>query len=77
MARVHLRQTVSKLAAAASVPVINGLDDFAHPCQMLCDVLTILEKKGTLSGIKLAFVGDCQNNMTYDLMCVCVCVSIL
>jgi len=66
--RVNSRQAVDEMVDSSTVPVINALDDFAHPCQMLADLLTIIEHKGSLNGIKMCFVGDCQNNMTYDLM---------
>lgn len=68
MARVNKRSDIRALAANSTIPIINGLDDFAHPCQMLCDMQTILEKKGRLRGIKLCFLGDLHNNVTYDLM---------
>ena len=67
-ARVFKRQDVWDLAKYASVPVINMLDDFAHPCQILGDFLTIKEKKGKLDGFKLTYYGDAHNNVTYDLM---------
>lgn len=67
-ARVYNRQDVWDLAKYSDVPVINMLDDFAHPCQILCDYMTIKEKKGTLTGLKMAFFGDAYNNVTYDLM---------
>ncbi len=67
-ARVFKRQDIWDLAKYASVPVINMLDDFAHPCQILGDFLTIKEKKGKLDGFKLAYYGDAHNNVTYDLM---------
>ena len=67
-ARVFKRQDVWDLAKYASVPVINMLDDFAHPCQILGDFLTIKEKKGKLDGFKLSYFGDARNNVTYDLM---------
>jgi len=67
-ARVYTRQAVNELIANSHVPVINALDDYAHPCQMLADLLTIIEHRGSFKGMKMAFVGDCQNNMTYDLM---------
>lgn len=69
-ARVFTRKAVEELSANATIPVVNALDDFAHPCQMLADLLTISEFRGStdFTGMKMAFVGDCQNNMTYDLM---------
>jgi ornithine carbamoyltransferase len=67
MARVFSHQTVLELAAHASIPVINGLSDFEHPCQALGDYLTLLEHKGTLAGTTLAWVGD-GNNVAHSLM---------
>ena len=68
MARVKSREQVSELAKFSSIPVINGLDDYAHPCQILTDLLTIRERFGKLAGLRMAYFGDCRNNMTYDLM---------
>ena len=68
-ARVNTRQAVDELIANSHIPVVNALDDYGHPCQMLADLLTIVEHRPAgVEGMKLAFVGDCQNNMTYDLM---------
>jgi ornithine carbamoyltransferase len=67
MIRTFAHQTVVELAAAATVPVINGLTDLEHPCQALADFQTILEQKGRLAGLKLAFVGD-GNNVVHSLM---------
>jgi len=67
-ARVFKRQDVRDLAQHAEVPVINMLDDFAHPCQMMGDFLTIKEKKGRLDNLKISYFGDAYNNVTYDLM---------
>ncbi len=64
MARVFAHQHIETLAAYSSVPVINGLSDYNHPCQCLADLLTILEKKGVLRGLKLAYVGDGNNVLT-------------
>lgn len=64
MARVFGHNIVEELARYASVPVINGLSDFAHPCQALGDFLTISEKKGRCDGLKLAYVGDGNNVAT-------------
>ena len=69
MARTFAHQTVLDLAKHAGVPVINGLSDLEHPCQALADFFTIHEKKGELSGIKLAYVGD-GNNTCHSLMLV-------
>jgi carbamate kinase len=69
MARVMTRKEICELSKYSDIPVINGLDDFAHPCQIMADLLTIQEKKGTdLSKIKMAYVGDIRNNVTYDIM---------
>jgi len=70
-ARVFKRQDIWDLAKYADVPVINMLDDFAHPCQILGDFQTIKEKKNTLSGLKLSYYGDAYNNVAYDLMRMC------
>ncbi len=61
MARVFAHRDVEELARHASVPVINGLSDYSHPCQGLADLLTILEHKGSLQGLKLAYLGDGNN----------------
>jgi len=60
-ARTFSHSTVKELAAWSRVPVINALSDEEHPCQALADLLTILEKKGRLAGIRVAFVGDGNN----------------
>ena len=67
-ARLFKRHDMLDLAQHAEVPVINMLDDFAHPCQMMGDFLTIKEKKGRLDNLKIAYFGDAYNNVTYDLM---------
>ncbi len=67
MARTFAHSTVTELARHSSVPVINGLSDLEHPCQALADFYTILEKKGQLQGLKLAFIGD-GNNVAHSLM---------
>ncbi|MCX6017326.1 MAG: ornithine carbamoyltransferase [Chloroflexi bacterium] len=61
MARVFEHQDVVTLAQYASVPVINGLSDHEHPCQALADLLTILERKGSLKGLQLTYLGDANN----------------
>src|SRR3989304_8292394 len=67
MARTFEHKTIEELAKYSDVPVINALSDLEHPCQILADLLTIKEKKGKLKGIKLAFVGDGENNVTHSL----------
>jgi ornithine carbamoyltransferase len=61
MARVFAHQDVVTLAQYASVPVINGLSDHEHPCQALADLLTILERKGSLKGLQITYLGDANN----------------
>merc|ERR1719158_1802041 len=67
-ARVRSRRSVRALAQVSSVPVINALDDYGHPMQMLADIQTIVEHRGTWEGVKMAYLGDLENNVTYDLM---------
>lgn len=67
MIRTFKQSDVEELAAHAEVPVINGLTDWEHPCQILADFLTILEHKGRLAGLKLAYVGD-GNNVAHSLL---------
>jgi len=67
MARTFLHQSVVDLAAGASVPVINGLSDLHHPCQVLSDCFTLLERRGRLDGVRVAFIGD-GNNMVHSWM---------
>ena len=59
--RANSHLTVMDMAKNASVPVINALSDIEHPCQLLADLMTIYEKKGALSGMKLAWIGDGNN----------------
>jgi ornithine carbamoyltransferase len=68
MARVFAHDHVLALARWATVPVINGLSDFNHPCQGLTDLLTIYEKLGRLRGVTLAYVGDGNNTLTSLLL---------
>lgn len=67
VARTYLQATVEELARNATIPVINGLSDEEHPCQALADLLTIYEKKGDLSELTLAFIGD-GNNVASSLV---------
>jgi len=75
MARVFAHQTILDLVKYSRVPVINGLSDFTHPCQGLADLFTIYEKKGRLSGLKLAYMGD-GNNVAHSLLYGCSKVGV-
>jgi ornithine carbamoyltransferase len=66
VARVFLHSDVVALAEHASVPVINALSDREHPCQILADLLTLYERRGSLKGLRLAYVGD-GNNVAHSL----------
>lgn len=61
--RTYAQQGLEEMAQHANVPVINSLSDDYHPCQILADLMTIQEHKGSLAGLKLAYVGDAGNNM--------------
>ena len=67
MARTFLHRSVVDLAAGARVPVINGLSDLHHPCQVLSDCFTLLEHRGRLAGLRVAFIGD-GNNVVHSWM---------
>ena len=68
MARVFDHQHILDMAAWGSVPIINGLSDFSHPCQALADIFTLWEQLGDLTGLTLAYVGDGDNNMATSLL---------
>jgi len=70
MARTFAHETVVELSQFASVPVINALTDWSHPCQAMADVLTIKEHLGRLEGVKIAYVGD-GNNVARSLAFAC------
>src|SRR2546423_3554635 len=70
MIRTFAQEDVEELARHATIPVINGLTDAAHPCQALADVMTIRERLGRLEGVRVAYVGD-GNNMCASLMVAC------
>jgi len=61
MLRTSAHQNLLDLAEFATVPVINGLTDRSHPCQILADIMTFIEKRGDIKGKKLAWIGDCNN----------------
>ena len=67
MIRTFGQEEVEQLAQYASIPVINGLTDFCHPCQVLADLLTVREHKAVLEGLKLCYIGD-GNNMANSLI---------
>ena len=67
MIRTFAQKEVEDLAKYGSIPVINGLTDYCHPCQVLADLMTIRERKGAFKGLKMCFVGD-GNNMANSLM---------
>lgn len=67
MIRTFAQQEVEDLAKYGSIPVINGLTDYCHPCQVLADLMAIREYKGTFKGLKMAFIGD-GNNMANSLI---------
>ena len=71
MIRTFAQKEVEDLAKYGSIPIINGLTDYAHPCQVLADLLTIREHKGKLAGLKLCFIGD-GNNMANSLIVGCI-----
>ena len=67
MIRTFAHEIVEEMARHASIPVINGLTDFSHPCQAMADYLTMLEVKGRIAGLKVAYIGD-GNNVAHSLM---------
>ncbi len=76
MARVFDHKHISALVKYSGVPVINALSNDFHPCQSLTDLFSVLEKKGTLEGLKFAFVGDGDNNVTNSLMLTCAILGV-
>ncbi|MCH4238888.1 MAG: ornithine carbamoyltransferase [Oscillospiraceae bacterium] len=67
MIRTFKQSEVEALANNGTIPIINGLTDFSHPCQVLADLMTIREKRGALDGLKMCFIGD-GNNMMNSLI---------
>ena len=74
MIRTFDQEEVETLAKVGSIPIINGLTDYCHPCQVLADLMTIREHKGSLEGLKLCYVGD-GNNMANSLIAGCIKVG--
>ena len=71
MYRANSHADMVELSTHATVPVINGLDDKEHPCQVITDIMTIKERKGQLDGLKVAYFGDGRNNMANSLLLGC------
>lgn len=74
MIRTFAQKEVEDLAEYGSIPVINGLTDFSHPCQILADLMTIREQKGSFEGLKMCYIGD-GNNMANSLIVGCLKVG--
>lgn len=74
MIRTFEQKEVEDLAEYGSIPIINGLTDYAHPCQVMADLMTIRERKGSFKGLKLCFIGD-GNNMANSLIVGCIKVG--
>ena len=74
MARVFEHEHILELARWSTIPVINGLSDYNHPCQAMADALTIYEKFGSLKGLNITFIGD-GNNVAVSLLHVCAKLS--
>ena len=71
MIRTYAQSEVEDLAKYGSIPIINGLTDYCHPCQVLADLMTIREHKGVLAGKKICYIGD-GNNMTNSIIVGCI-----
>jgi ornithine carbamoyltransferase len=69
--RTHGQDRIEEMAAHAGVPVVNALTDDFHPCQILADLVTVLEHKGALAGLTLGYVGDGANNMAHSYLLGC------
>ena len=68
MARLNDHKDIEEMAKHATVPVVNALTDMYHPCQTMADMLTVLEKKGKIEGLKVVYIGDCGFNMFHSTM---------
>jgi ornithine carbamoyltransferase len=75
IARLFSHATIESLAANSTIPVVNALTDHTHPCQILADLMTVREHKGSLEGLTLAYVGDSFNNVTHSLLYGCAIVG--
>jgi ornithine carbamoyltransferase len=66
--RTYAQERLTAMASGATVPIVNALSDEFHPCQVLADLQTLVERKGSLKGLRLAYFGDGANNMAHSLM---------
>ncbi|CAM5272276.1 ornithine carbamoyltransferase [Mycolicibacterium aubagnense] len=66
--RTFAQERLTAMASGSTVPIVNALSDEFHPCQVLADLQTIAERKGTLAGLNMAYLGDGANNMAHSLM---------
>lgn len=76
IARTYVHKDIELLAKSAEVPVINGLSNLFHPCQVLSDVYTIWKKKGDVAGLNLTFIGDGKNNISHSLLLISAMMGI-
>jgi len=76
MGRLFEHEKIEEMARFSDIPIINGLTDFSHPCQILADLLTITEHKRSLKGITVAYLGDAKNNVTHSLLYCCPKVGV-
>ncbi len=75
MARLFSHENLEEMVKYGSIPVINGLTNYTHPCQILADLQTVRENKGALKGMTLAYLGDAFNNVTHSLLFGCAKVG--
>ena len=75
IARVYRHQTLEELSAYSGIPIINALSDLAHPTQAICDLFTVLEVKGSLRGVTIAYIGD-GNNVCHSLLLACALTGV-
>ncbi len=73
--RVYRHQTLEELSAYSGIPIINALSDLAHPTQAICDLFTVLEVKGSLRGVTIAYIGD-GNNVCHSLLLACALTGV-
>ncbi|MFH0949404.1 MAG: ornithine carbamoyltransferase [Candidatus Aenigmatarchaeota archaeon] len=76
MARIYSHEMLLALAKHSSIPVINAMTNAEHPCQIMADLMTIYEKRKKFSGLKLAYLGDGDNNVTYSLLYGCAIAGV-